>query len=278
MRDALFSPRTRGDLPYLGREEETARLREAILRRQSLLISGPAGAGKTALVSQVLAALPRSIARHTLRADGVKGLRPLLQCLVKRLFECKDPTLRAQLHREGIRQNTFKHWLDRQSASHLKGALYSALERGRYWVVLDHVAALTGAAAKVAREMAWMRKTPVFLVTREARLKDAGVIASLYWGQQLRLNLGPLRPGAAQALLDSCIQHFGLRNLELDDFGANALSMSRRYPGALVKMCRLAAEMEYHRGSRIKTRLVYIDGLLTSRGCFARPGMLDNGK
>lgn len=253
-------------MPFLGREEETDRLREAILRRESLLIAGPRGIGKTTLISKVLGGLSCDARWRIFCMDGIEGLQPLLRCLVKELYRTRDSALRSQLRAEGVRSNTFEDWLAQRSTSRLKGAVYRAAEKGRYTVLLDHVPPFTHAVAKVFRELVWMRNTPVCLAARGFGEEDIGHAANLYWASRHRLALGPLPEAAARELLESCIRRFGLAEINVADFCDETLKLSAGNPGAIVNMCRLATEPKYHYGLRIKAKLVYIDYLMNLSG------------
>jgi hypothetical protein len=250
----------------IGREAESLRLHEAIRKRESLLICGPAGVGKTTLVSKVLAELPPGIAHSVISMDGIDGLQPFLRTLLQHLHAARDSTLRKQLRAEGVGAGSFKSWLRNQSTSRLKGAIYRSLQTAAYWIFLDHIPPLTSAVAKVVRELIWMRNTPVYLAARGSGPKEAGHAASLYWSDQHRLILEPLDTPAARELLELCIRRFGLARLDLANFREAFLSMSGHNPGALVTMCKLAADPRYHYGSRIKTRMIYIDYLMSLNG------------
>ena len=272
----LVNPDTEEESPFLGREEAAARLRAAILGRESVLIAGPRGIGKTALVTHVLGELSSEARRRMLCVDGIEGLQPLLRELVTELHRAGDSTLRSRLHAERVRSNNFKGWLTQQSSSRLKGEIYRAAEKGRYAAFFDHLPPLTHAMAKVLRELVWMRNTPVYLVARGFGEEDVGRAASLYWARGQRLALGPLPEAAARELLDISIRRFGLAGMNLDGFCNEILKLSSGNPGAIVNMCRLAAQSKYHCGSRIKTKLVYIDHLMNHGGS-ARGGSERNG-
>jgi hypothetical protein len=250
----------------IGRKAESLRLHQAIRKRESLLICGPAGIGKTALLSKVLAEIPEDMTRSVISVDGLVGLQPFLRALLQRLHEAGDSTLRRQLRAEGVGGGGFKSWLKGQSTSRLKGAVYRSMQMASYWVFLDHVPPLTRAVGKVVRELVWMRNTPVYLLARGSSPEEVGHDANTYWDERQRLILGPLHESAARELLESCIRRFGLARLNLDDFRKKVLSMSGYNPGALVKMCELAAEPRYHYDSRIKTRLIHIDYLMSLNG------------
>lgn len=250
----------------IDRKAESLRLQQAIRRRESVLICGPAGIGKTALISKVLAELPEDLARSSITVDGLVGLQPFLRALLQNLHEAGDSTLRKQLRAEGVGGGGFKSWLKSQRTSRLKGAVYRSMQMASYWVFLDHVSPLTLAVAKVVRELVWMRSTPVYLVARGSYPEEVGYAANTYWDERQRMILEPLHESAARELLESCIRRFDLASLDLDGFRETVLSMSGHNPGVLVKMCELAAEPRYHYGSRIKTRLIHIDYLMSLNG------------
>jgi energy-coupling factor transporter ATP-binding protein EcfA2 len=251
-----------GDIPFVGRESEALRLRDAILKRESLLIAGPAGIGKTSLLLKVLGGLPAATTRYCLYLSGEEGVQPLLRWLLQQLYGLEDVTLRRQLHVEGIRESTFKSWLKQQPTSRLKGAVYRSMEKGSYWVFIDHSPPLTHAEAKIIRELAWMRKTPVFLLARGLTERDAGHVGSVYWGSKQQLLLSPLSEQAGRELLEFCIHKFDLGKLDLEDFREEVLRLSGLLPGAILKICSLAGDPRYQSGSRIKTKLIYIDSLV----------------
>ena len=246
----------------VGRDSQKARLRQAIQNRQGLLIWGPAGIGKTALVMRVLEDHPVAAAGSIIYLSGVGSLRPLLRTLLRRLHDIEDVTLRRQLRSEGVRKATFDSWLRSLSTSRLRGALYRSMEAGQYWVFLDHLPPLTHAVAKVVKELVQMRDTPVYIVARGQSKAEIGHVTDLYWSDRQRLNLGPLPAKAARDLLEWCIRHYDLTSLNLEGFREELLRRSGRIPGALIKMCALAAEPRYHYGTQIKTKLIHIDSLV----------------
>jgi hypothetical protein len=265
-RNQPIGPLANGQSVFVDRESEAGRLREAILKRQSLVLCGPAGIGKTALMTKVCSELPQDVARATLCLSSIDGLRSLLRGLLWELYAVGDATLRRQLHTEGVRHDTFKAWLNSLITSRLKGALYRSMETGQYWVFLDHLPPLTHAVAKVIRELMWMRNTPVYLVVRGSGTEEAGQAVHLYWGERQRLAVGPLAEVAARQLLEFCVPRFGLAQMELDDFREEILELSGRNPGVIVAMCSLASQSRYHYGSRIKTKLLHIDHLMSLQG------------
>jgi hypothetical protein len=248
-------------VPFLNRERESRRIEEALRDKASLKISGPVGVGKTALVLNVLRRIPPRLASQCLYTPSFKDL---LHKLIGALYHRKDPNLCQQLHAEGVTVLNFESWLKTQSTSHLKGTLYRAVERGDYRVLLDHSPPLTNAVAKVIKELFWMRNTAVLLLVRDTEASRADQFSRFfYWGPREQLALPPLPMEEANELLEACIKRFGLSKFELREFREEVLELSEGVPGAVVNMCALAADPRYHFGSRIKTKLVHIDYLMS---------------
>ncbi len=252
--------------PFLDRERESRRIEEALREKASMMICGPAGVGKTALILNVLRCLPAKVTGQCVYLPGFKDLQDLLRNLIRALYDRRDLPLRQQLHTEGVTVRSFDGWLKNLSSSRLRGTLYRAVERGEYRVILDHPPPLTHAIAKVIKELFWMRKTPVYLLVRDTEGYRADRFARFfYWGPQERLTLGPLPMETATELMDLSIERFGLSALDIDDFREEVLELSGGVPGAIVKMCGLAADPRYQYGSRIKTKLVHIDYLMSAQ-------------
>jgi len=251
---------------FIGRDSEACRLEQAIRARSSLAISGPAGIGKTALASAVVRRLPSGLGAHCLYFGNVNDLQDLMRQLVRSLYVRKDPQLRRQLHAEGVSALSFEHWLQGQSSSQLKGRLYRSVEAGTYSVFLDHFPPLTRAVAKVIKELFWARNTPVYLLIRDERTDHFDWFYDFfYWTDSERLTLSPLPTRAAEALVESCIARFGLARFDLAGFRKEVFKLSGQNPGAIVRMCTLAADPRYQFASRIKTKSLYIDFLMRGR-------------
>ena len=252
---------------FVDREAEVRRVNDAIRDQKNLVICGPAGIGKTALVSEVIHRLSGENKLRCLYLPAMKDLQDMLRQLIRLLYDIEDPNLRRELHAEGISVLSFDAWLKRLSSSAMKGLLYRAIEQGDYRVFLDHIPPLTLPVAKIIKELFWMRNTPVYLLVRDEMEQHLYRFYSFfYWGERERLMLQPLPPQSAAELLEGCISRFGLSELDLSDFREEALELSKRIPGAIVKMCALAADPHYQYGSRIKMKSVYIDYLMSGQG------------
>jgi len=249
---------------FFDRERELHRIEEALREKESMMISGPADIGKTALMLNLIRSLPGDLAGKCLYLPGFKDLQHLVRNLIQALHEAKSPRLRQQLKAEGVSSTNFDIWLKTLPSARLKGILYRAAQTGDYRVILDHVPFLTHARAKIIKELFWMRDTPVYLLMRDDQeFRIAQFARFFYWSDRQCLTLGPLPKTSACELLEACIEKFQLSRLDLEGFRDEVLDLSGGVPGAIVKMCELAADPRYQYGSYIKTKLVHIDYLMS---------------
>lgn len=250
-------------ISFLGRERESRRIAEALRKKESLMIAGPADIGKTALVQNVIRSLPGDLRPKCLYLAGFKDIQNLLRNLINALYQANSPGLRQQLKAARVSDANFDVWLKALPCSKLKGIVYQAAETGNYRIIFDHIPRLTHARAKMIKELFWMRDTPVYLLIRNDRKsRIAQWVRFFYWTNRQCLTLGPLAEPAAGELLEACIKKFHLSSFDPEGFSNEVLALSGGVPGAIVKMCALAAEPRHQYGSRIKTKLVHIDYLM----------------
>ncbi|HUJ32318.1 MAG TPA: hypothetical protein VLY23_13620 [Candidatus Acidoferrum sp.] len=248
----------------IGRKDELRQLRAAIHERKSRLVWGPADSGKTALIAAAIAELPETVQRSCIYWTGAATGRQLLSHFVGRLYESGDPFVTSKVQADGATQASLHRWVQNQSSLRLRGILFTAFAQGNYRLFLDRFPPATHNMARLMKDLMYRCKTPVYLAARGCWKEDAGYAWSLYWNDGLRLRLGPLSERAARNLLEACIQRFSLPSLDLDDFRDEILRLSGNLPGAIVKMCELAANSRYHCGDHIKMKLLRVDYLMQS--------------
>ncbi len=246
----------------VGREKEAERLRTAIGERRGLAVCGPADAGKTALVKQVISRLPKAAAKGCIYAPLRGAPREVLAGLLGQMHARGDALLEQRFRSETGRDGEFARWAADQTSLRMRGLLYRAAEAGSYCLFLDGVDGLSDAYTRIVKELSWMRGTPVYLLARGWTERELGRAARLYWNDDLRLEVGPLELRATRELLEHCIRRYGLARLNLDGFREGILRMSGRLPGAIVKMCARAGDAQYHFGDRIETRLLHVDYMM----------------
>jgi hypothetical protein len=248
----------------VGRKKELRRLCAGIRRRQSLLIWGPADAGKTALIKSAIAELPEADRRTCVGWAGAASGRQLLSHFVGRLYLAGDSFVQKKVHADGAAEDTLNCWLHKQSSLRLRGILFTASTQGNYRFFVDHLPPPTHNMARLMKEIMYGCKTPIYLAARGCSHEEIGYAWALYWNDGLRVHLGPVSARSARELLETCIGKFGLASLGLEDFREDILRLSGRLPGSIVKMCELAGNSRYHYGDQIKIKLVHVDYLVQS--------------
>ncbi|MFZ0640691.1 MAG: ATP-binding protein [Candidatus Acidiferrales bacterium] len=256
----------------VGRDPELRRLKDAIRKRESRLIWGPADAGKSFLVKAAIEGLTEPQRKSCICWSGAATGRQLITHFLRCLYRIGDPFVRKKVHADGARGDSLNSWLGEQSTPRLRGILLTAAENGEYRFFLDQLPPFAHRMARLMKEFTNRCKTPVYLVGNGYTQGEIGYAWSLYWTDEYRIRLGPLTEGAARDLVEMCIHRFGMAELELDGFREEILHLSDRLPGAIVKMCELAADPRYHYGDQIKTKLVHVDYLMkVSPGAFMHP-------
>jgi len=219
------------EVRLVGRRNEVATLASALEQRQSRLILGPRGIGKTRLIQEALAQSERPCL-------FVKEPRVLHQLLVE---------LAAGL-RCAVRRST---------SIVLKPAVLEALRSRPRCVVVDDIA---DADPRMYRFLQQIYHSPGSCLIVAARSRARlGHLHKLFWDPREEIALQPLDHREARALFDAAAEALGLTGFDLEGFRRNALAAARGNPGQIVAMCRMAARPEYHSGRRIKFPSLRID-------------------
>jgi hypothetical protein len=254
----------------VGRQPEYVRLDAAIHNRESLLIWGPADAGKTAFVKTVIDGLSKNEKRNCIYWTGAASVRQLVGELVRLLYSADDPLVRKKVHDDGFGDTCLNRWLREQTTGRLKVLLYTATQKSGYWFFLDHLPPATHAMARLMKELIWRCKTPVYLLARGCSHTEIGYAWSIYFTTQYHISIGPLPESASHELLEQCVRRFGLASLDLEGFREDVLRLSGQLPGSIIKMCELAADPRYHYGDQVKVKLIHVDYLLRANAAYSQ--------
>jgi AAA ATPase domain len=249
----------------IGRSLELRRLLGAVRKRESMLVWGPRDAGKTALLQTAIAELTAEERSGCIVWSGAASRKQLLSQFIGRLFDAGDPFVQAKVHADGADQGSLNRWAESKTSLRLRGILFTAAARGECRFVLDHFPPASHDTARLIQELMQRCKAPVYLTGPGCSVNDIGFAWSLYWNDALRIHVGPLNLDDARSLLEACIKRLGLNAFDLAGFREEVLRWSGRLPGAIVRMCELAADARYRYRDRIKTKLVHVDYLMQAR-------------
>jgi hypothetical protein len=237
-------------LPLIGMDRERQRLALAFARRESLLLLGRAGSGKTRLIQEAL-----SNNGEILYLPWERSLHALLAAMMRLLIA----TGRSGFMRHA-KPGDVDRWLGAQKSIHLKGLLWSAFETCPVPIVLDGI---TGAGFSTYHFLQRVYHIPGMAVYAASRDQGAlGVLRRLFWHPERIMNIPRLHDSDAEQLFEMAADHFHLRHLDLAEFREKVLESADGNPGQLIEMCRLATQPRYISGRYVKFSPLRIDTVI----------------
>ncbi len=230
------------------REAEIEELRARFGRRRSFLLHGPAGVGKTLLLSAVCPEF-----RDVLCCALNPTPQALYRNLAGALFAARDQKITKAC------PGGFAALQEQKSAVALKGIVREALRNSGYLLVLDHLARPSQSLAASIRELMVECSLPVVAVSRSAHMEDAGFVLPLFPDRAEKFALRNFDSETATRFAAWCAHREGLTAENLQQFLDKVAVYSAGNPGAIEHMIRLAKSPQYSCGGQIKTAPLYID-------------------
>jgi GTPase SAR1 family protein len=230
-----------------GRTQEIEQLRQRVAQRRSFLLHGPAGVGKTLLLSAVLPGLP-----DILYSASNPTPQALYRSLAELLLVAGHPIFRTSCPNGSVS-------LQAKSAVSLKGLLRDALLNSSYLVVLDHLLRPSQALAASIRELMLNCSVPVIAVARSAHMEDVGFVSPLFADRSDKLAMRNFDPELAEQFAATLARREGLHAENLTQFLERVVEYSDGNPGAMLRMIRLARDPRYFHEKQIKVTPLYID-------------------
>jgi energy-coupling factor transporter ATP-binding protein EcfA2 len=240
--------------PLLGLSRELDRLKHAFAKRESLLIIGPAGAGKTTLIQTAIAQLPNP--REIVVIKYSANPHTLLVDLARSLLVGGHREL-AKRAKPGA---NMEKWLAAQTSMHLKGLLWTSLESEPRILVLDGIEGASFPMYRFLQRLYFARGTAIMAAARDPA--SLGALGRLFWDPRSMMDIPPLSHADAQQLFNLAVKKFGLEQFDLDEFREKVLESARGNPGQIIEMCRLAANPQYVNGRHIMFAPLRIDVMM----------------
>ena len=240
--------------PLIGRSNELERLTGALRRREPLLIVGPGGSGKTALIRAAMD--NRASSGDIVYVRFSANLHHLLVDLARCLLRTGHKSFRkiARLSEET------EKWLSHQTSIHLKGLIWTALEAEPRIIILDGIDGASFPMYRFLQRLYFAPGMAVFAASKD--LRALGALGRLFWDPRRELQLGPLHNVEAERLFNLAVDEFGLGHLNVEEFKGNVLESAHGNPGQIIEMCRLASNPMYVSGKHIKFALLRIDAVM----------------
>jgi len=229
------------------RTEEVEQLRERLARRRSFLFHGPAGVGKTLLLSSVLQEFP-----DILYSAQNPTPQTLYRHLAELLLAARHPVF-ASACPNGLSS------LDSKTAVSTKGLMRDALRNSKYLVVLDHLMRPSQSLAASIRELMLNCSIPVVAVSRSAHMEDVGFVLPLFPDRTEKFRVRNFDSETARLFAAACAEEQKLAADNLPQFLDKVVEYSDGNPGAMLRMISLAKNLKYSHGNQIKITPLYID-------------------
>lgn len=229
------------------RQEEMQRLRQRIESRKSTLLYGPAGVGKTLLLSRLAPSY-----RQVLYCSNTTSQQAAIRRLAEQLAARHDATV---MHLCKGRSED----LISKSFVTQKGVVLEALRAGKYNVILDHLHRPSGAFAGTVREIMVSCSTPIVAVARSEHMEDAGFVSAMLPDRQERLAMKNFDPETAQQFACIVCAREGLEAENLLSFLEKVVSFSEGNPASIIRLMSMARQSKYRSGNHVKWSPLYID-------------------
>lgn len=229
------------------RADEIEQLRRRLAVRRSFLFHGPAGVGKTLLLSLVLREFP-----DILYSSKNPTPQALYRNLAELLLAARHPML-TNACRNGMSS------LQTKTAVATKGLMRDALWNSKYLVVLDHLMRPSPALGGAIRELMLNWSVSLVAVSRSAHMEDVGFVLPLFPDRTEKFDIRNFDSETARLFAGACAEKQQLAANNLAQFLDKVVEYSDGNPGAMLRMICMAKNPKYSHENQIKVTPLYID-------------------
>lgn len=229
-----------------GRAKEIAELGERLSARESFVLHGSSGSGKTFLLRRVMQVFP-----EVLYCPDATSPLVVFQSLALALLASRDRSVRRWLRNPQAVKS--------KSAVSLRGIVLDAVRRATYFVVLDHLHGPAAALSADTRDLMFYGGTPVVAITRSTHMEDLGFLTPIFALRSERMRLTNFTHAEAIQFAEEVARRTQLRATNLPEFIERVVDLGQGSPGAIVRMMQMAVHPKYRLGEYVKTSPLYID-------------------
>lgn len=237
------------EIPLVGGERLLRKVANALEKHESLLLLGPAGAGKTRILRSALA-FDGGRAAQVRAAPALHGV---LVSLSVALLQLGHRTFSRMIGAPDDAQC----WLTQQTSVRLKGLLWDALEQEPVPIVLDDIRGAGNRTMRFFHRLYFAEGMTIIAAARD--FSSLGALQRLFFDPRHIMHVPPLKHCEAERLFELAVNRFRLDEFDLDEFRPRVLASAAGNPGQIIEMCRRARLPQYRIGSHIKFSLVRID-------------------
>ena len=217
-------------VPMAGRRDEMKALSSALRLRQSRLIVGPPGIGKTRLLDECIA----GSGQRVIRTERPPALHHLLVRMAEQL---------------GCRSVRFS-CPEQATSIHLKPLVLNALRANPRCVIVENLESRDPRMYRFLQDLYYIPGAALVVTARS--IDRIGYVRKLLWDPRETIVMKPLSRPESLGLFEEAGRIFRLESVDLDDFRHKVISAARGNPGQIIAMCRMATHPEYRSGRYIK--------------------------
>lgn len=214
----------------VGRRDERKALLSALKLRQSRLMVGPAGIGKTRLLEEYVSGSEQPV----VWVEQPPVLHHLLVCMAEQL---------------GCRSARYSS-AARATSIHLKPLVLNALRANPASVILENLESRDPRMYRFLQELYYVPGVSLMVTARS--MDRIGYVRKLLWDPREKIVMKPLSRRESMQLFEEAARMFRLESFDLDDFRTKVIEAAHGNPGKIIAMCRLATEPQYRSGQHIK--------------------------
>ncbi|HVA62306.1 MAG TPA: hypothetical protein VNF74_01175 [Terriglobales bacterium] len=222
----------------LERDPAIAAVRAAVTAGRNLLVHGPAGAGKTALLRAALAGQ----ARQPLFCSAVTAAGLYRQALC---------ALGAAGEREA----------EALSSLRCRQKLAAAFAARPCCLVWDPAPAASRTLANGLRDLLRRGSVPLVCAAASPHMEAIGCLSIFFSLQSERLHVPPLSEAAARQLAEREVDRLQLQFDDAEQVLAELLRRAKGRPGEIKALLAMTRLPRYRQGGRIKLHVLYLDRL-----------------
>jgi len=220
----------------IGREKECAAITGFISQKKSIIIFGPEGVGKTAVINKVLSSL----------------------AAVNIFYSPDSKTLKTSLLNLMVYASCDKKSIQVADILALKKLFYRLLdEKKPEYIVFDHIESVE---PKFYSLFVYLMeaKIPLIVLSRGLEKKDIGYLRMSLFNFE-KVEISNLDRPTADVLIDHFINEFGIKITKEADFKKGIYHFSKGNPRIIKGLCFLARDVKYQKNETIDVKLIDLD-------------------
>jgi len=220
----------------IGREKECAAISGLISQRKSIIIFGPAGTGKTAIINKVL--------------SGFTGL--------DRFYSSESKTLKESLPNFLRCASCDKKAADGANILALKKLFYGVLAKDKpEYIIFDHIGRVE---PKYYSFLVYLidKEIPLIIIARGLGKKDIGHLRMSAFNFE-KVEISNLDKSAADILVNYFIEEFGIKITKQEEFKKQVFHFSKGNPKIIKGLCFLARDIKYQKSGSLDVKLMDLD-------------------